>query len=113
MDKTTVSNGNKTGAALEISALKAQMAALERFKKEIVKPFYEEYEICAKALHEKIGTNAFFQDETGTVFKTVEIDGMYMKFVRFGINRTRYADEKKGSLSMTEAREAGFTLEGK
>mgnify|MGYP001128234422 CR=1 FL=1 len=90
-----------------------KIVELEKFKVEVIKPFYDEYEKAIAAIIEKFGTEYYFQDEAGTVYKTVEPDGTFVKFQRYGINRTRFEGETKGSLSMTEARGKGFVVEGK
>jgi hypothetical protein len=89
---------------MSLEEIKVYMAQLERTKAELIKPFYDEYEQVCKELHERLGTNAYFQDETGTVYKTVEPDGTFVRFQKYGIARTRFNGEAKGSLSMTEFR---------
>lgn len=94
-----------------------KLAELERFKFEVIKPFYDQYEAALKAAAEKHGVDSYFQDATGIVHKIVEPKGTFVSYQKFGVLRTRYAEEieakAKGSLSMTEAREAGFVVEGK
>jgi hypothetical protein len=79
-------------------------------KKAEVKAFFEEYNRAAKDVVDQIGIGSYFQDEDGTVYKTVKPAGTFVSFVDYSIDRTRRAEEAKGSLSMKEAREAGYTL---
>jgi hypothetical protein len=110
-------DAEKQNATIEapptLAELQEKMANLERFKAEIVKAFYDDYEQTCRLLHEAMGANAYFQDAHGTVYKTIEPDGTFVRFSRYAVARTRFPGETKGSLSMTEAREAGFVVEGK
>lgn len=92
--------------------LRQRILELEKIKIKAIKPFYEEYDQVCTGLHILLGENAYFQSEK-TIFKTVIPDGKFVKFERYGIVRTRFEGETKGSLSMKEAREAGFTVEEK
>lgn len=70
-------------------------------------------EEMAAALREA-GMGTMGQDgETGSVYKVVRPDGRFVTFPEIGYVRTRVkaAGEKTGSLSLTDAREAGFTVE--
>lgn len=79
-------------------------------RKAEVKAFFEEYNRAAKDVVDQIGIGAFFQDQEGTVYKTVKPAGTFVSYVDFAIDHTRRPDEAKGSLSMKEAIEAGFQL---
>lgn len=98
--------------ALQLEKLQVRIFELEQIKNKTIKPFYEEYEKVCASLHKLLGENAYFQVEE-TVFKTVVPDGKFVKFERFGIVRTRFESETKGSLSMKEAKENGFDVEVK
>ncbi len=59
----------------------------------------------------KIGVGTLFQDPTdNVVFKVTVPKGRFVEFVEIGYDRTKRGDEKRGALSMKEAKEAGFTL---
>jgi hypothetical protein len=90
-----------------------KIVELEKFKQKVIKQFYEDYDKAVAELVETMGVNAYFQDDDGIVYKTCEPDGTFVKYQRYGVSRTRYDGEAKGSLSMTEAREKGFIVEGK
>ncbi len=83
------------------------------FKKEEAKTILNEIKTANRALVELTGFGYLFQDEQQTVYKTDECDGKLVYFETVEIKRTRREGETKGSLSMTEARNAGFIVEGK
>lgn len=85
---------------------------LEKRKTE-VKKYFEELEKATLDLAAEIGINGMFQDTEGTVYKVVIPEGTFVKFSKIGYQRTRRPGETKGDLSMTEARERGFVVEGK
>lgn len=61
-----------------------------------------------------IGVGTYMQDHfTGAVYKIVRPKGRFVTFPEIGYVRTRIKDlgEKTGDLSLTEAREAGYTVE--
>jgi len=88
----------------------ARFVALER-KKEEVKKYFEELQAATEAVVAEIGVNGYFQDESdGTVFKMVNPDGKFVKFERLSYERTKREGELRGSLSVKEAKEAGFTV---
>lgn len=97
----------------QIADAEQTLAELEKFKSEVVKPFYENYQIALDELLKLKGIDHYWQDDTGIVYKLAECEGKFVRFDRIQLQRTRYPDEKKGSLSMTEAREQGFKVEGK
>ena len=91
-----------------------QLIKLDKKKLE-VKEFFDQYTEALQAVVEEHGLGGFFQDEEGTVYTTVIPEGKFMYFDKLACHRTRRlsADEKKGDLSLTKAREAGFLVEGK
>lgn len=93
----------------------AQQKFIELEKKKAeVKKFFDELKEATEAVAKEVGVNGYFQDPSdGTVFKIVVPEGRFVAFDRIGYNRTRraYLGEKKGDLSLTEAKEAGFTVE--
>jgi hypothetical protein len=83
---------------------------LER-KKEEVKRYFDELAEATEAVVKQIGVDAYFQDPAdNTVFKMVIPEGRYVHFERFSYVRTKRQDEKRGTLSMKEAKEAGFDV---
>jgi len=82
-------------------------------QKDEIKKFYDELKAVTEKLVEENGVDHYFQDADGTVYKTIVPDGTFVHFKKFEVKRTRRGEEKKGELSMTEAREQGFVVEGK
>jgi len=89
---------------------------LDRRKDEI-KKFFEEYNEAVAAVVQEFSNEAemesagnFFQDDQGVVYKTDIPEGRFVYFDKYAILRTRRENETKGSLSMKEAAEAGFTI---
>lgn len=82
-------------------------------QKDDVKKFYEDYKAAVAAVVAEHGLNHYFQDADGIVYKTVEPDGRFVQFDKLAVVRTRRAGEKAGSLSLKEAKEAGFEVENK
>lgn len=79
-------------------------------KKEEVKKYFEELDEALLAVVNEIGINKMFQDNNGIVYKTVVPTYKSVKMDHIGYSRTKRVDEKRGSLSMKEAKEAGFDL---
>jgi len=84
-------------------------------KKAEVKKFFDEYKEAIEAVIEEQGLGAHFQDADGTVYQTAIPEGRFVAFDKFTVNRTRRIDldEKKGTLSLSGARELGYEVEGK
>ncbi len=79
---------------------------IEDFRKEI-----KARNEVLKPLLLEIGVDTLFQDPTdNVVFKVTVPKGRFVEFVEIGYDRTKRGDEKRGALSMKEAKEAGFTL---
>jgi hypothetical protein len=96
----------------------AQIEARTKFieldkKRAEYKEFLEEYKAAVADVHSTHGLNAFFQDADGIVYKTDLSLGRFVYYEPQVVMRTRRDGEVKGSLSLSEAREAGFTVEGK
>lgn len=91
-----------------------KLVELEK-KKTALKDFYDAYEQALRDVEGEIGMNGFFQDNEGTVYHLVVPEGRFVHYETIAVERTRrlHMDEKKGSLSLTKAREAGFIVEGK
>lgn len=95
-----------------LAPFRAAVIAADRKKAE-AKAILDEIKTANRALFELTGAGYFFQDEENIVYKTDECDGKFVYFETIEIKRTRREGETKGSLSMTEARNAGFVVEGK
>lgn len=91
-----------------------QLAVIETDKKKAeAKKILEDCKAANDALFALTGEGYLFQDADGTVYKTNEPEGKFVYFEKVEILRTRREGETKGSLSMKEARDAGFVVEGK
>lgn len=59
----------------------------------------------------ELGEGAFFQDPTdNVVFKVIKPKGTFISFKTIDYHRTKRGEEKKGNLSMKDAKDAGYTL---
>ena len=85
---------------------------LEKKKNEI-KKYFEDLAAVTQAVADEIGVDGHFQDSEGTVYQIVIPEGRFVKFEKIGYVRTRRVGETRGELSMTKARELGYTVEGK
>jgi hypothetical protein len=79
-------------------------------KKEEYKKYIEELQEATAAVASEIGINGYFQDHEGTVYKAVVPDGKFVYFEKISYVRTKRAGEERGSLSVKEAKEAGFNI---
>jgi hypothetical protein len=79
-------------------------------KKDEVKRFFEEYKAAIDALIAAHGVNHSFQDNLGIVYQLVELDGKWVNFERYGVERTKRPGEVRGSLSVKKAKELGFKI---
>ena len=95
-----------------MTELQKKFIALDK-KKDEYKEFFEEYQETLGALASELGVGSFFQDDQGTVYEITVPKGRFVYYENFAVDRTRRPGEKRGSLSMTRAREAGFIVEGK
>jgi hypothetical protein len=88
----------------------AKFVELEK-KKAAVKKYFDELDAALLDVVAEIGIGRYFQDPSdGTVYKTVNPEGIFVPFKKVGYQRTRRLDEKRGDLSMKEAEEAGFVV---
>jgi len=92
-----------------LSETQRQFVELEK-KKKAIKEYYDQLDAATEALVKEMGLNAYFQDEEGTVYKTIVPSGTFVSFKQFSVVRTRRSDEKAGDLSMKDAEAAGFVL---
>ena len=90
--------------------------AIQRFielerKKEEIKKYFDELAEATEALVEHVGVNGYFQDPVdNTVFKIIVPEGKFVHFEKFSYLRTKREGEKRGSLSMKEAKEQGYDI---
>lgn len=96
----------------QLSEAKRRFIELDKKKAEY-KQFIEDYKAATEVLTAEIGINSYFQDDEGVVYKTTIPGGKFVYFDKYEVCRTRRGEESKGSLSLTEARAAGFIVEGK
>lgn len=80
-------------------------------KKEEVKKFFEEYKLAVEALVQEIGVGGHFQDADGTVYLVEVPEGKFVAFDKYSVVRTRRSHEKRGDLSLTRARDLGYSVE--
>lgn len=59
----------------------------------------------------QLGVDSMFQDPEGTVYKVVVPTGTFISFKKIDYARTRRGEEKTGSLSLKDARDAGYKVE--
>lgn len=79
-------------------------------KKDEIKKFHDDLSAAVEAVIVESGVGSYFQDDDGTVYKTVVPDGKFVYFEKHSYVRTRRSTEKQGSLSLKEAEEHGFTI---
>jgi len=80
-------------------------------KKAEIKQYFEELQAALEAVSAEVNVGGMFQDPSdGTVFKITEPDGKFVKFEKLGYDRTKREGEARGTLSVKEAKEAGFDV---
>ena len=89
--------------------LQNQLALLDR-KKDEVKQFFDQYRATVEELVGLAGVNSAFQDNHGIVYQLVELDGKWVNFERYGVERTKRPGEARGTLSIKRAKELGFNV---
>lgn len=58
-----------------------------------------------------LGVGSHFQDpDTGVVYEIVVPNGTFVEFHKVAYHRTKTKDEKQGTLSMSRAKELGYTI---
>ncbi len=82
---------------------------LEKQKEEFKKLLTELDEVN-QAVADEIGIGNYFQDDEGVVYKIVVPSGRWVKFESISYVRTKREGEDKGTLSVKEAKEAGFEV---
>lgn len=79
---------------------------------EQVKEMYKFYRDCINKIIDAIPNNLTvnWQDNEGTVYQIVKPTGTFIEFKERDYARTRKLNEKKGSLSLTAAKELGYEV---
>jgi len=95
---------------MKLTEVQRRFIELDKKKAE-VKKFLEEYNAAAEAVVAEVGLMQYFQDEEGIVYKTGVPLGTFVFFPRVEILRTRRDGEKAGSMSLKEAKDAGFDVQ--
>ena len=95
-----------------LTEAQAKFVELEK-QKEKVKQYFNDLEAAAEELVNEHGVDFMFQDPEGTVYKLVIPTGRFVNYPRYGYQRTRRLDEKRGDLSLKDAEKAGFMIERK
>ena len=75
-----------------------------------IREWLDSYREAKRAVFAELGCDKYFQDDEGIVYKTEEIEGKFVYFDAVEIKRTKREGETRGSLSVKEATEAGFTV---
>jgi hypothetical protein len=94
---------------MNLTQLHLKLIELDR-KKEEVKKFFDEYKQAVEGLVGEYGVNHTFQDNEGIVYEITELDGKWVNFDRYGLNRTKRPGETRGSLSVKKAKEYGYSV---
>lgn len=103
-------NGNTTDKEQLKNSL--DMLTFHIQKLEEVKEQYKYYRDCINKIIETIPDNLSvnWQDNEGTVYQIVKPSGTFIEFKERDYVRTRKLNEKKGSLSLTAAKELGYEV---
>ncbi len=95
----------------EMTPEEMELVGLEKTKFEIVKPYYERREALITRLLIMFGIGHHFQDPvTGIVFRLSTVDGKWMPFTPFEIQRSRLKSEPKGSISVKDVAAMGYEM---
>lgn len=97
-----------TAHLTKITDAKNKFIELDRKRAEI-KQFFDDYKAAVENVVAELGSGVYFQDDEGVVYKTSELEGKFVYFDKFEIKHTRREGEEKGTLSITDAQNAGFT----
>lgn len=97
-----------------LDELQAAFVAFDKLRG-FAKLFFAEYELIQQKLLINHGVDATWQDADGTVYKIDFPSGTFVEYKTQNVSRTRRIKigETKGNLSLTEARKAGYEVEGK
>jgi hypothetical protein len=92
-----------------LTQLHLRLIELDR-RREEVKKFFDDYKNTVELLIKENGVDHAFQDDQGIVYQLVEIEGKWVNFERYGVERTKRSGEARGSLSIKKAKELGFAV---
>lgn len=98
-----------------VTATESDESAIDRFialdrEYPKIREWLDTYREAKRAVFAELGCDQYFQDDEGIVYKTEEIEGKFVYFDPVEIKRTKREGETRGSLSVKEATEAGFTV---
>jgi hypothetical protein len=101
------------GGRHRLEGLKPMTAKQQAFvelekQRDKFKRYLEELAQATRAVADEIGIGGYFQDDEGVVYKIVAPAGKWVQFESLSYVRTKRVGEDKGSLSVKEAKEAGF-----
>jgi hypothetical protein len=95
---------------MSLTQLHLKLVELDRKKTE-VKRFFEEYKETVEALVKEYGAGHHFIDDQQIVYQLNELDGKWVTFERYGVDRTKRPGEERGTLSVKKAKELGYNIE--
>ena len=79
-------------------------------KKQEYKKLLEDFKKVTEDLSKEMGIGGHFQDAEGTVYQVHEADGKFVHFDKYEVKRTRRDGERAGSLSLTKAKDLGYSV---
>ena len=108
-------NENINPAAEQTETGDPVQAAIERFialdrEYAKIREWLDAYRTAKRDVFEQVGPGHYFQDDKGIVYKTEALEGKFVYFDPVEIKRTKREGETRGSLSVKEATENGFTV---
>ena len=77
-------------------------------QKEAVKLYFEKLAAATEKVAAEIGIGGYFQDDKGIVYKVVVPEGRFINYEKISYVRTRRVGEERGTLSLKEAKQAGY-----
>jgi hypothetical protein len=95
---------------MSLSQKHLRLIELDRKKAE-VKKFFDEYKEAVEALVQEHGVGHHFMDDQNIVYQLAELDGKWVTFDRYGVERTKRHGEERGTLSVKKAKELGYDVD--
>ena len=89
-----------------MTPIQERFVILEKQRKQLL----EEFDEALQAVAAEVGTDGYFQDNDGVVYKITCPVGRWVKFDTVSYARTKRNGEDKGTLSVKEAQGAGFSV---
>ena len=89
-----------------MTPIQERFVILEKQRKQLL----EEFDEALQAGAGEVGTDGYFQDNDGVVYKITCPVGRWVKFDTVSYARTKRNGEDKGTLSVKEAQGAGFSV---